>query len=89
MALTMDPPWSSMGTGPLIFHVKPMEYFYKGYAHLCHQVCYLRNVHLCRLLVNLTYCLTVSSLALFSLCGFSMQSPTLDFEYFSMILLVL
>ena len=30
MALTMDPPWSSMGTGPLIFHGKPMEYFCKG-----------------------------------------------------------
>ena len=23
-------PWSSMGTGPLIFHGKPMEYFCKG-----------------------------------------------------------
>ena len=32
MALTMDPPWSSMGTGPLIFHGKPMEYFCKGYT---------------------------------------------------------
>ena len=30
MALAMDPPWSSMGTGPLIFHGKPMEYFCKG-----------------------------------------------------------
>ena len=30
MALTMDPPCSSMGTGPLIFHGKPMEYFCKG-----------------------------------------------------------
>ena len=30
MALTMDPPWSSMGIGPLIFHGKPMEYFCKG-----------------------------------------------------------
>ena len=30
MALTMDPPWGSMGAGPLIFHGKPMEYFCKG-----------------------------------------------------------
>ena len=37
MALTMDPPWSSMGTGPLIFHGKPMEYFCKGCNNtLCH-----------------------------------------------------
>ena len=58
-------------------------------THLCHQVCYLQNVHLRRLLVTLKYSLAVSSLVLFSFCGFSMQSPTLDFEYFSMILLVL
>ena len=30
MALTMDPPLSSMGTGPLVFHGKPIEYFCKG-----------------------------------------------------------
>ena len=32
MVLTMDPPLSSMGTGPLIFRGKPMEYFCKGSA---------------------------------------------------------
>ena len=30
MVLTMNPPWSSMGTGPWIFHGKHMEYFCKG-----------------------------------------------------------